>query len=174
MRQTCWIAGVALLLALVQGCVVPTAAKPAEGDRLLDFGLFTLDGQKTSLAEATRGKVAVIKFGASWCPYCTKQIPHLNQLAAAYPKDLVAVIDINLQEDLKTAQAYARKSEVAYTMLLDPRGTGAAIYNISSIPVTLIAGPDGTIAYRGQYSTFNQMNGVVAPLVEKLKAESRK
>ena len=83
-------------------------------------------------------------------------------------------MDINLQEDLKTAQAYAREKGVAYTMLLDPRGTGAAIYNISSIPVTLIAGPDGTIAYRSQYSTFNQMDAVVGPLVEKLKAAGKK
>ncbi|HUT33380.1 MAG TPA: TlpA disulfide reductase family protein [Planctomycetota bacterium] len=173
MRQTGWIAAGTLLLALVQGCVVP-AAKPAEGDRLLDFALYTLDGQKTSLAAVTRGKVAVVKFGASWCPYCTKQIPHLNQLAAKYPKDLVAVVDIDLQEDLKTVQAYAKKSQVAYTMLLDPRGTGAAIYNISSIPVTLIAGPDGTIAYRGEYTTFRAMDGVVARLVEKLQAASKK
>ena len=174
MRQMACVVVAAVLLALVQGCVTPPDAKPAAGDRLLDFGVYTLEGQKTNLSDAIKGKVAVIKFGASWCPYCTKEIPHLNRLAAAYPKDLVAVIDINLQEDLKTAQAYAKKSEVAYTMLLDPRGTGAAIYNISSIPVTLIAGPDGMIAYRGEYSTFNQMDAVVGPLVEKLKAASKK
>ncbi|MBM4035788.1 MAG: TlpA family protein disulfide reductase, partial [Planctomycetes bacterium] len=134
----------AIILAAVQGCR-SLGVRPAEGDFLLDFPVQTLEGQRTSLFEATRGKVAVIKFGASWCPPCTKQVAHMNQLAAAYPKEAVAVVDVNLRETPEAARAYARKSGMGYTMLLDPDGAGAALYNIAGIPVTIIAGQDRKI-----------------------------
>ncbi len=168
MRRIGWAAASLVLAACVNGCMMPTE-KPAKGDKLLDFPVYTLDGQQTSLVKATQGKVAVIKFGASWCTWCTRQIPALNQIAARYPKDTVVVVDIDLQESPKVVQAYAQKNGVAYTMLLDPRGAGAQLYEFKAIPVTIIAGPDGTIAYRGTYSTFNEMDRVVASLVAKPK-----
>ncbi len=170
MRQAAWAVVAAFVLAWVQGCTMPVE-RPAEGDRLVDLELYRLDGQRTRLSEVVRGKVAVIKFGNSECHYCTKQIPHMNRLAAAYPKEAVAVLDIALRDPLRTAQAYAEANGVAYTMLVDPRGTGAGLYNISTIPVTIIAEPDGTIVCRGRYMmTFGQMDSRVARLVEKLKA----
>ncbi|MBM4043245.1 MAG: TlpA family protein disulfide reductase [Planctomycetes bacterium] len=173
MRQMSWPVVGTLLLALVQGCMMPVE-RPAEGAQLLDLELFRLDGQRTRLSDVVRGKVAVIKFGNSECHYCTKQIPHMNQLAAAYAKAPVAVLDIALRDPLRTAQAYAQANGVAYTTLLDPRGTAAELYNISAIPVTIIAGPDGTIVCRSRYMmTFGQMDSRVARLVESLKAPGK-
>lgn len=169
MTRRSWSVAVGLVLAvLAQGCFMPTE-RPGKGDKLVDFPVYTLEGQRTSLVEVTRGKVAVIKFGASWCTWCTRQIPALNQLAARYPKEAVAVVDVDLQESREVVQAYAQKNGVTYTMLLDPRGAGAVLYEIKAIPVTIIAGPDGTIAYRGSYATFNEMDRVVASLVANAK-----
>lgn len=162
--RTCWVAAAALVAAGLQGCVMPQA-RPGKGDKLYDLTLLTLDGRRTSLLETTKGKIAVIKFGNTSCVWCTRQVPFLNQLAAHHARDPVAVIDINLGEPPEVAAAYARKSGLAYTMLVDPRGTAAAIYEISVIPVTIIARPDRTIVYRGEYTTFEQMERVVAPLL---------
>jgi len=157
----------------VHGCTMPTG-KPGKGDRLLDVSLYTLDGQRTSLLAAARGKVAVFKFGASWCKWCTTEIPHLNEIARRYAKDPVVVFEIDLQEPAKVAKAYAEKNGVEYLMLLDPRATASALYSISAIPVTIIAEPDGTIAHRGGYMTLKELDRVVAPLVAKARASQAK
>ncbi len=159
----------AVLCIIAHGCTMP-AERPGKGDRLLDVTLYTLDGERTSLLAVARGKVAVFKFGATWCSWCTTEIPHLNELARRYAKDPVVVFDIDLQEPAKKVQAYAEKNGVDYLVLLDPRATAAALYSISSIPVTIVAAPDGTIVHRGGYMTFKDIDRVVAPLAEKARA----
>ncbi len=168
MRRIGRVAAGLMLAAWVPGCMMPTE-KPAKGEQLLDFPVYTLDGQQSTLFEATKGKVAVIKFGASWCVWCTRQIPAMNQLAVRYPKEAVVVVDVDLQENLKVVQDYAKKNGVVYTMLGDPRGTGAQLYGIKAIPVTIIVGPDRKIAFRGAYTTFKEMDRVVASLGAKPK-----
>ncbi len=59
----------------------------------------------------------------------------------------------------------------AYPVLLDPRGTAAALYSISAIPVTIIAGPDQTIVYRSSAATVGQMERAIDPLLAALKAK---
>lgn len=152
------------------GCSMPTE-KPGRGDKLLDVALYTLDGRKTSLLEMARGRVAVFEFGATWCVPCTKQIAHLNEIAARYPKDAVSVFGIDLREDPRTVQAHMQRHGAAYPVLLDPRGTAAALYSISAIPVTIIAGPDQTIVYRSSAATVGQMERAIDPLLAALKAK---
>jgi len=158
-----------LLLLIAQGCTMPTE-KPSRGDALVEATIYTLDGQRTSIFEMAKGKVAVFKFGASWCHWCTKQIPHLNEVVKAYPKDKVVVFDIDVQEDPKTAEAYAAKQGMAYPILLDPRGRAAMLYSVTGIPIVIIAGPDRKVLFRGNYTSFDGLNRYIAPAVKSLEA----
>jgi len=152
--------------ALLSGCAM-SIESPGRGDRLVDAPLYTLGGQRTSLLQVTRGKVAVFKFGASWCHPCAEQIPHMNEVAARYARDNVVVFEIDLRENPGVVRAHAARHDVRYPVLLDPRGTTAVLYSVSSIPVTIVAGPDGVIAYRGGYTTASKMSRVVNWLLKK-------
>lgn len=167
MGRTGYALAVTMLALALQGCIMP-GETPGKGNRLLDAPLYTLDGQRTSVLQMARGKVAVFKFGASWCHWCTKQIPHLNEVAKRYPKDKVVVFDIDVQETAKVAQAYAEKEGIAYPMLLDPRGTAATLYSLSGIPVVIVADADGIVLYRGNYTAFEELDRVIAPAVKRL------
>ncbi|HPD16303.1 MAG TPA: TlpA disulfide reductase family protein [Planctomycetota bacterium] len=154
----------AILAFVAVGCSMPSE-RPGRGDKLLDVALYTLDGRKTSLLEMARGRVAVFEFGATWCVPCTKQIAHLNEIAARYPKGSVSVFGIDLREDPRTVQAHLQRHGATYPVLLDPRGAAAALYSVSAIPVTIIAGPDHTIVYRSSAATVSQMERAIDALL---------
>src|SRR5207244_2627392 len=52
------------------------------------FSLPDLAGQ-TVTSKALAGKVAVLSFGATWCPTCTSELKSLENLQAKFPNDVV-------------------------------------------------------------------------------------
>ena len=162
----------ALLLLVVPACA-PMSGGPGRGEKLIDVELATLDGKTASLQEMTRGKVAVFKFGATWCEWCNRETPVFNQVASRYPKDLLSVFQIDVDEPAATVEAHLTRHATSYPTLLDPQGKAASRYNVSGIPVVIVAGPDGSILYRGYYTAFDELNRSIAPAVQKLEAERK-
>ena len=167
-------AAVVCLLVLVAASPLLAAGKPGKGDTLVDLDLVTLDGKPVKLLELTKDKVVVFKFGATWCGWCTRQIPALNELRKKYPKDVVAVLDIDVGEPAAKVEAHRKKHDVTFDTVLDPRGKAAGLYNVTGIPVTIVAGHDGTIVYRGNYTSTSRLLKAVSPAVGKLQEERKK
>ncbi|MFH1665677.1 MAG: TlpA disulfide reductase family protein, partial [Candidatus Omnitrophota bacterium] len=67
------------------------------GTKAAEFTLKTVDGKEITLSDELKNKKAVLVFGASWCPYCVKEIPEVNAFYSAN-KDKVSVIGIDIQE----------------------------------------------------------------------------
>jgi peroxiredoxin len=137
---------VCLALAIMAPCAL-AAAGTGEGDKLTDAELQTLKGKKVSLAELTKGRVSIVKFGATWCGPCTMQLQEFEKLIRHYKKK-VLVLDIDIKEPAKTVAAhYARHKFHTYS-LLDTDGSVARTYGVRGIPDTLLVKADGTIAAR--------------------------
>ena len=152
------LCSIAVVLCLV-GCVA--GPKPAKGDKLFDVRVTTLDGKPTTLARVIGGRAVVFKFGATWCEPCTLQIAELNQARGAYPSDKLAVIDVDLGEPAALVKRHAAEHGVAFTTVLDPTSKAATVYGVTSIPVTIVAAPDGTVLYRGGYTTFSTLKAYI-------------
>src|SRR5512138_2529469 len=60
-----------------------------------DFRLTTLTGQSKSLAQY-RGKIVLVNFWASWCPYCRDEMPSMDRLVRLFPKGDLVVLAINV------------------------------------------------------------------------------
>jgi peroxiredoxin len=137
-----------VLLALVVAapCVLAGEGTGA-GDKLIDAKLRTLKGKEVSLAELTKGRVSIVKFGATWCGPCTMQLKEFEKLIKHYKKR-VLVLDIDIKEPAKKVAAhYARYKFHTYS-LLDEDGSVAGAYGVRGIPDTLLVKADGTIATR--------------------------
>ncbi|HEU4732258.1 MAG TPA: TlpA disulfide reductase family protein [Kofleriaceae bacterium] len=90
---------------------------------------------------ATRGKVTVIDFWATWCGPCLASMPRLEKLAREHPD--VAVLAINLDDP---AGARALFDQRGYTMkLLADDGDVNQRYGVTSIPHTVIVDRHGVI-----------------------------
>ena len=136
------LAGVAcccLLLLPAQG--LPAApGKEAPGFRLPALET----GQVTSLAEF-RGKVIYLDFWASWCGPCRKSLPLYEQMKAEFLPEKFQIVAINLDEERDDAVRFLDKHPVSYTVLLDPDGTVASLWQVQAMPTSFLLDVDGRV-----------------------------
>ena len=140
----------ALVLALVSArgdaqdspVFILTERTPSPG-----FSLPDLSGRTVKSAELS-GKVAVLSFGATWCPTCTSELKSLENLQARFPKDVVVyfvALDGRGEKDVKP---YMEKNGHRLSTLLDPQMAVAREHGIRWIPVTLVVDRQGVVVGR--------------------------
>lgn len=66
-----------------------------------------IDGKPYSLAEQ-RGKVVVVIFWATWCPYCKADMPRLQKLYETYRKRGLTVLAISIDDSAREVRAYLK------------------------------------------------------------------
>jgi thiol-disulfide isomerase/thioredoxin len=97
-------------------------------------------GEPIALA-ASRGKVTVLDFWATWCGPCLSAMPRLDQLARKHPD--VAVLAINLDDATAARVLFDHKG---YTMtLVADDGDVSERYGVSTIPHTVIIDRRGVV-----------------------------
>ncbi len=123
------------------------------GDAAPEFALADSTGKVHKLSDFL-GKVVILEFWRSTCPHCQESMPHLKALYDRYKKDGVVVVLVALDYNMATAQAYLTAH--GYTDFInlwdDPRRgdkTVADLYNVGSIPHTLLIDRHGVIRYTG-------------------------
>ena len=135
-------------VALAMGVVIFMAIqwlqpKPQIPNTAPDFSLTTVDGDPISLS-ALRGRTVVINFWASWCGPCQQEVPAFNRFHKAHPEIPIiglAVDSGNSSKVRKTAQQWGISYPVAVA-----NNELQRTYDISTLPTTIVVGPDGTVA----------------------------
>ena len=164
-----WVAGV--LLACVMVCAAHAGApKVGEGDMPPDVLGKDETGQPISL-ESLRGKVVILTFWATWCPYCLKELPILENIQNLAGKDRIEVIAINWKEDRGTYRAVKRRlKDLTLTLTSDSSGSIGEAYGVQAIPHMLMIGKDGRVdTVRRGYSE-EDLDDIAADLNRLLKA----
>ena len=164
-----WVAGV--LLACVMVCAAHAGApKVGEGDMPPDVLGKDETGQPISL-ESLRGNVVILTFWATWCPYCLKELPILENIQNLAGKDRIEVIAINWKEDRGTYRAVKRRlKDLTLTLTSDSSGSIGEAYGVQAIPHMLMIGKDGRVdTVRRGYSE-EDLDDIAADLNRLLKA----
>lgn len=79
-RISCFLLATTVAVAgVVSGCSEGVVTPAEESPRAPALEREGLDGNRLTL-ERFRGKVVLLNFWATWCPYCQKEIPHLVDL----------------------------------------------------------------------------------------------
>lgn len=94
-----------------------------------------------------KGKVSVINFWASWCPPCVEEIPSLNRLRKKMQGKPFQLISVNYAESPAVIQAFLKRVDVEFPVLLDTTGEVSAQWNVIAYPSTFVIGSDGKIHY---------------------------
>jgi thiol-disulfide isomerase/thioredoxin len=101
----------------------------------------------TGAAPATKGKVVLIDFWATWCGPCREGIPKLNKWAEKY-KDDVVVIGIS-DEKAETVNGFRKGTPMNYSLALDATKKMNGFVGVQGIPHVLVISADGVVRWQG-------------------------
>ncbi|HVK84917.1 MAG TPA: TlpA disulfide reductase family protein [Kofleriaceae bacterium] len=118
-------------------------------------------GAPVALA-ASRGKVTVVEFWATWCGPCLKALPHLDALARKHPE--VTILAVNL-DDPAEASALWQAERYRMTLLADD-GTVSSRYGVSQVPHVVVIDGAGMVRLVARGGRAK-----VEPMVEQILAE---
>lgn len=128
----------------------------------------TLDGSSLDLDDL-RGRVVVLNSWATWCTTCRSEIPAFVALdRSADPAD-VAIVGLDVSDDVDAARAFVDEFSMAYPSIVD--GDGRILQTIpgvppTALPSTVIIDRLGRIAVRiiGE-ADASELAGLVAQVV---------
>ncbi len=136
-----WILGG--LLGLLASVVC--AAPPGPGDVAPPMLGVTRGGDRVQVTDFA-GKVVVVTFWATWCPYCLKELPILENVQNQAGKDRIEVLAVNTESREVYRTAWRTMSPTTHMALLhDLGGAAQAAYGVKSLPHMVIIGRDGRI-----------------------------
>ena len=111
-----------------------------------DFSLHAMSGPNMRLQDQ-RGRVVMVNFWATWCAPCRQEMPQLNRLYQKYRSAGFVLLGVNVDDDPSKAAEVATKLGVTFPVLLDPEKNVSKLYDLSTMPSTVIIDRDGKVRY---------------------------
>jgi peroxiredoxin len=133
----------ALAVALTAGTASSAIAPATQAP---DFTLHALSGPNMRLKEQ-RGRVVMVNFWATWCAPCRQEMPQLVRLYEKYRSSGFVLLGVNVDDDSSKAVEVANKLGVTFPVLLDADNTVSKLYDLSTMPSTVLIDRDGKVRY---------------------------
>lgn len=123
--------------------------KLVPGQKVSDFSLVDLDGEKVSLFDVLQEKNTVlIDFWASWCGPCVASFPKLKELRANHGQDGFEVVAISIDSTHEEWAEGSEKYEIPWINLGELEswdGEVATLYGVHFIPKSYLIDSEGCI-----------------------------
>ena len=129
----------AAVAGTASSAIAPATAAP-------DFTLHSIGGPNLRLKEQ-RGRVVMVNFWATWCGPCRQEMPQLNRLYEKYKGSGFVLLGVNVDDDVSKAAEVASKLGVTFPVLLDTDKSVSKLYDLSTMPSTVIIDRDGKVRY---------------------------
>jgi cytochrome c biogenesis protein CcmG, thiol:disulfide interchange protein DsbE len=114
------------------------------GDPAPDFSLVDRQGKTWTLSEL-KGQVVFINFWATWCPPCLKELPSMEKLYTALPKDKFKMVAILNKDKVTLADFVANQKGITIPILDDSKNIAGSSYFLTGLPETFIIDKQGTL-----------------------------
>jgi thiol-disulfide isomerase/thioredoxin len=116
-----------------------------------DINLPDTSGKLTALS-SLKGKIVLIDFWASWCGPCKKEIPNMKKIYKKYKNNGFEIYGVSLDKIesswinsiVKDSLNWIHVSDLKYW-----QSEGAALYDVTSIPFTVLIDKEGKIIAKG-------------------------
>ncbi len=94
-----------------------------------------------------RGKVRVVDFWATWCEPCKEELPLLDGYARELGPRGLSVYGVSIDEDRTQIVEFLKRTPVSFPVLWDKGAVRVQQFDVTYMPVTLIADRHGVIRY---------------------------
>lgn len=121
------------------------------GSEAPDFTQLDVEGNEVKLSDL-RGKVVLIDFWASWCGPCRRENPNVVRLYNEYKDQGFEILGVSLDRKKDRWLQAIEKDGLTWPQVSDLKGwqnEAAKMYQVSSIPHTVLLDAEGNILARG-------------------------
>ena len=132
--------------ALLAFAAVPAMSAASAPTPAPDFVLDSNTGKPIKLS-GYKGKVVMINFWATWCGPCRQEMPQLDRLYQKYRSSGFVLLGVNVDDDARKAGDVAAKLGITFPVLLDTDKAVSKLYDLSTMPSTVIIDRDGKVRY---------------------------
>jgi peroxiredoxin len=129
---------------------IQTTGRLEAGGEAPDFSQNDPDGKPITL-HGLRGKVLLVDFWASWCGPCRRENPHVRKLYDQYHEKGFDILGVSLDSDRQRWLDAIAKDGLIWHHVSDLKGwknEAGQLYQVSSIPHTVLIDPQGKIIAR--------------------------
>jgi len=139
-------------LGLAAMAAEPGAPLPPLGSTLAAPTLTLLDGSVWG-PEQSRGKVLVLYWWASWCPFCAEQSPHIDALWRAHRSQGLELLALSIDKQPAAASAHLKAKGYGFPAAMATQ-VAAVWPKPRGLPVVVVRGRDGKVVYAESGSLF--------------------
>lgn len=147
------------LLSLLFGTLIANAAWGGSTDSpVLDTEWSTVDGHTIRLEDYRGDRPVYLKFWASWCGTCLKEMPHLQSVHRDHG-DEIAVIAVNLgiNDDRKAVIETRDQFSLSMPIVIDRDGLLAQAFDLVATPYHVLLDRDLRLVH-AEYSASNRLD----------------
>ena len=146
-RPTMAKATLVILVAITMTVSMCISGGIEKGEDAPDFLVTDVDGIEHQLSDYG-GKVLVIEFFATWCTYCTDQIPTMEKVREEYSEEEVAIlfVDSDDRESKDKVADYRVKHDLQWPVVHQGGDMGAD-YKVEAFPSTVVVDGEGKVQY---------------------------
>jgi len=126
----------------------------------------TLSDGRVLTSDALRGKVVLVNFWATWCPYCRKEKPVIDSFWQDNRGRGFEVVSISVDDPPEKIAAWMQDKGYAFMAAPTNTSVARAFGNVKSIPTSFIVDADGHIRHKiaGQVH-YPRLEKLVTPLL---------
>jgi thiol-disulfide isomerase/thioredoxin len=117
-------------------------------------------------SDALKGKVVLVNFWATWCPYCRKEKPVIDAFWQDTRGKGFEVVSISVDDSPEQIAAWMHDKGYAFMAAPTNASVAAAFGNVSSVPTSFIVDAEGHIRHKiaGQLH-YARLEKLVTPLL---------
>lgn len=119
-------------------------------EELLNAPIQLISGETVNLANYKGNKPVYLKFWATWCQPCRKQMPHFEHVQKLYG-DKIEIIGINLglNDDLEAVNSTIEEFNLTMPMAIDRNGDLAQKFRLIGTPYHLVFDKHMNLIHKG-------------------------
>ena len=126
------------------------------GDKAPDFTLTRLDGSQFQLSQHKGNKPVYLIFWNTWCGYCIKKVPKINQLARKYHQQIeILAINTSWSDDKGLIAEFQKQHQTDYPMAYDTDAQITKQFDVWGSPTEFIIDINGVIQHRDKIPEIN-------------------
>ena len=159
-----------ILLGLIAYLWFRPPAEVSEENRAAPPWQVVLPAGQLLASDSLKGKVVLVNFWATWCPYCRKEKPVINSFWKDTRSRGFEVISISVDDPPEKIAAWMQDKGYAFMAAPTNASVTRAFGNVTSVPTSFILDADGHIRHKiaGQVH-YARLEKLVVPLLAEAK-----